>query len=123
MPEVTIQTFGNTTQIQLFLNGIEVISGGQEPHTSLQYDFNEIRVPTGFLDLEDVQTNPAKYIDYDYEAVLARIEELKAKLLEKDYVGTKIAMGRATREEYADVIAQCDAWADEINRLENGGVL
>lgn len=50
----------------------------------------------------------------------ARIAELHAKLKELDYIGVKIATGRATREEYADKIALMNAYANEINLLTNG---
>lgn len=50
----------------------------------------------------------------------ARIAELHAKLKELDYIGIKIATGRATREEYADKIALMNAYANEINLLTNG---
>ena len=39
----------------------------------------------------------------------------EAKLKEHDYVSAKIADGRATAEEYADVIAQKTVWAEEVN--------
>ena len=47
-----------------------------------------------------------------------RIAELHKKLEELDYVGVKIATGRATREEYADKIALMSAYARELNLLE-----
>ena len=37
------------------------------------------------------------------------------KLKEHDYVSAKIADGRATAEEYAEVIAQKNIWAKEVN--------
>lgn len=43
------------------------------------------------------------------------ILDREAKLREHDYVSAKIADGRATSEEYADVIAQKTVWADEVN--------
>ena len=46
-----------------------------------------------------------------------QIEELKQKLSDTDYIACKIAEGVATAEEYADVIAQRQAWREEINRL------
>ena len=52
------------------------------------------------------------------EKATARIGELKAKLSETDYVAAKIAEGAATREEYAAVLADRQAWRDEINQLE-----
>lgn len=54
------------------------------------------------------------------EAKEARINELKAKLSETDYVAAKIAEGAATKEEYASVLADRQAWRDEINALEGG---
>lgn len=52
------------------------------------------------------------------EAKKVRISELKAKLAETDYVAAKIAEGAATKEEYASVLADRQAWRDEINQLE-----
>ena len=49
-----------------------------------------------------------------------QIEDLKQKLSETDYIACKIAEGVATAEEYADVIAQRQAWREEINKLEGG---
>ena len=39
----------------------------------------------------------------------------EAKLKEHDYVSAKIADGRASAEEYADVIAKKTTWAEEVN--------
>ena len=47
-----------------------------------------------------------------------RIEELKTKLAETDYVVIKIAEGEATAEEYSEVLANRKAWRAEINELE-----
>lgn len=46
-----------------------------------------------------------------------RIDELQINLKRKDYIGVKIAMGRATKTEYRAEIDQCTAWAEEINTL------
>lgn len=48
----------------------------------------------------------------------ARINALRELLKRYDYIGTKIAMGRATREEYAEEIKQADEWAAELRILE-----
>lgn len=45
------------------------------------------------------------------------INDLQIELRKKDYIGTKIAMGRATKEEYATDIAKCDEWAAQIDAL------
>ena len=52
------------------------------------------------------------------ELKIQRIKELKQLLEDYDYIGTKIATGRGTREQYATEIAQMTVWADEINELE-----
>lgn len=54
------------------------------------------------------------------EIKAARIAELKAKLSATDYAVIKIAEGAATKEDYADLIAQRQAWRAEINELEGG---
>jgi len=46
-----------------------------------------------------------------------RIVVLKRQLAETDYVAAKIAEGSATKSEYADVIAQRQAWRKEISDL------
>jgi hypothetical protein len=47
-----------------------------------------------------------------------RIAELKRMLSETDYIVLKIAEGSATKKEYAEKIAQRQAWRTEINDLE-----
>ena len=51
--------------------------------------------------------------------IQVQINERKAKLAEYDYIGVKIAMGVATREEYAEQIAETERLRTEINELEN----
>ena len=48
-----------------------------------------------------------------------QIEQLKAELARYDYIGTKIAMGVATREEYADEIAHTEELRQQIRALES----
>lgn len=59
---------------------------------------------------EWVEYSPEEYAE-------GRISELKQLLADTDYIAAKIAEGAATREDYADVIAQRQAWRDEINAL------
>lgn len=61
---------------------------------------------------EWVEYTPEQYAE-------GRIAELKKMLADTDYIAAKIAEGAATREDYADVIAQRQAWRDEINELGN----
>ena len=48
-------------------------------------------------------------------ALASIILDREAKLKEHDYVSAKIADGRATAEEYAEVIASKNRWAEEVN--------
>ena len=47
-----------------------------------------------------------------------KIEALKRELREYDYIGTKIATGCATIEQYSNEIAHCEELRKEIRRLK-----
>lgn len=47
-----------------------------------------------------------------------RISRLKQQLSDTDYAVIKISEGAATPDEYAEAIAQRQAWRAEINQLE-----
>jgi len=51
----------------------------------------------------------------------AKVVVLRQQLADTDYIAAKIAEGSATKTEYADKIAQRQAWREEINRLEKKG--
>lgn len=51
------------------------------------------------------------------EEILSEIRALENLIQQHDYIGIKIAMGRATAEEYAEQIAESDAWAARISEL------
>ena len=53
------------------------------------------------------------------EKIQAEIRGLQNLLQQHDYIGAKIAMGRATVDEYADEIAQSNEWAAKINELQD----
>lgn len=46
------------------------------------------------------------------------ILDREAQLKAKDYIGTKIAMGVATREDYAGDIAKTEQWRADINAAQ-----
>ena len=48
-------------------------------------------------------------------ALASLILDREAKLKEHDYVSAKIADGRATSEEYANIILLKKQWSDDIN--------
>ncbi len=58
-------------------------------------------------------SKPQELINRERRSLLLR------QLEETDYIAAKIAEGAATKEEYADVIANRQKWRDEINLLEN----
>lgn len=51
------------------------------------------------------------------KALLSEKAELEAWLNSHDYVGVKIATGRASISEYADVIAEMNVKAERINEI------
>lgn len=46
------------------------------------------------------------------------VKDREAKLKEHDYASAKLADGRATKEEYAEVIEAKTRWSKEINDAE-----
>ena len=48
-----------------------------------------------------------------------QINSLKEELLKYDYIGVKIAMGVATKKEYAEQIAYTETIREQIRELEN----
>ena len=51
------------------------------------------------------------------DANAQKVIDLKKKLADTDYISAKIAEGSATKSEYADKIAERQAWRNEINTL------
>ena len=51
------------------------------------------------------------------QALLSEKAELETWLKAHDYIGVKIATGRATVEEYSDVIAEMTVKAERINEI------
>jgi hypothetical protein len=53
-----------------------------------------------------------------HQALEREIIGLKQMLAEYDYIGTKIATGVSTIDDYAEQIAQCEEWRARIRELE-----
>lgn len=51
------------------------------------------------------------------EQIEAEIRAVDQLMKANDYIGTKIAMGRATKEEYAKEIAELEKLAERKNEL------
>lgn len=61
---------------------------------------------------ELVEDNTPAWVDYQSE-----IDECKQRLAQTDYVIIKIAEGVATKDEYAEIIAERAALRERINSL------
>lgn len=62
---------------------------------------------------------PKPYEPTELEKKQQELWETEQKLRELDYIGVKIATGRATIEEYAEEIAEMSRLADKVNELRN----
>lgn len=65
-----------------------------------------------------LRTAEEKAPELERIATVQEIAELKAKLTATDYIAAKIAEGAATKEEYAEKLAERAAWRARINELE-----
>lgn len=66
----------------------------------------------------ELRTEEDKAPELAHIAAEQEISELKSKLAATDYIAAKIAEGAATREEYAEQIAQRADWRTRVNELE-----
>ena len=80
------------------------------PHTMTEYG----DLPEG-ASLERPEMTADEKAKADAET---EISTLEAQLAETDYVAAKIAEGVATKEDYAEVLAQRQAWRTRINELQ-----
>lgn len=63
------------------------------------------------------EPEPEPYVPTELEKKQQELWEAEQSLRELDYIGVKIATGRATIEEYADEIADMSRLADKVNKL------
>lgn len=82
---VQYQAVGDTDYIRLYVHeteGVDEIEQDGEiiSHPWYEYDFKEIAVPTGTLDIDEVKTDPESYLDYEPVAP-ATIEDLQTAIL------------------------------------------
>lgn len=69
-----------------------------------------------FENMTEEQMN--EYLNQQSKVV--EIESYKEELKKYDYIGVKIAMGVATKEEYAKEIAYTEELREKIRELEKG---
>lgn len=61
---------------------------------------------------------PEPYVPTELDKKRQELWEAEQWLRDHDYVGTKIATGRATIADYADVIAEMNVCADKVDALK-----
>lgn len=94
---------------------------GTENYLSLKSPLSDI---SGYTEITEEAFNATQQPHTPTEEELAeqaRLNEIyqcKARLRELDYIGVKIATGRATIDEYTEQIAEMQRLADRINELE-----
>ena len=67
----------------------------------------------------ELRTAEEKAPALERSAAVQEIADLKHKLAATDYIAAKIAEGAATREEYAEELAERASWRSRINELES----
>lgn len=77
------------------------------------YEYVEVEKEREYFSCEVIGTVDQKKV------IRNKIAQLKKKLTDLDYIGVKIATGRATREEYTEQIELMKVYANEINELES----
>jgi hypothetical protein len=63
------------------------------------------------------EPEPEPYVPTELEKKQQELWETEQRLRNLDYIGVKIATGRATIEEYAEEIAEMSRLADKVNQL------
>ena len=96
-PQMPVKTVAAGDKIYIFLclnetQGTETypdIGEGKTTETYYEYDYNEFCGKAEELDLEDIESNPEKYLDYEtkkepatkLDKALAKIEELEKQIV------------------------------------------
>ena len=76
----------------------------------------------GFVSYSDdgsVYQEPKPYIETEYDRLIKEKSELEQWLRDHDYIGTKIATGRASISDYQEEIALMIEKANRINEIDN----
>lgn len=109
----------NEQDEELTLDQCDLETGYLREETIIRPDAAPIDDVTKFAWADEDYETIQRYVAVpEKQRTTERIAQLKGLLRETDYVVIKIAEGAAAPEEYADVIAQRQAWRNEINQLE-----
>ena len=109
----------------LNLDNNYVLSIAHTPSDNIELDLSTIDLAYlnayQYLDGELVLDEVKKQAMIDEQSKQLKEDEiirLKRELTQYDYIGTKIAMGVATKEEYAEQIAYTETIREQIRQLE-----
>lgn len=104
---------------ELTLDQCDLTVGYLAEETVIRPDADPIDDVTKFAWADEDYETIQRYVALpEQQRVAERVAQLKGLLRDTDYTVIKIAEGAAALEEYAEVIAQRQAWRDEINKLE-----
>lgn len=102
-----------------------VLSIAHTPNDNIELDLSTIDLAYlnayQYLDGELILDETKKQAMIDEQSKQSKEQEiarLKFELTKYDYIGTKIAMGVATKEEYAEQIAYTETIREQIRKLE-----
>jgi polyhydroxyalkanoate synthesis regulator phasin len=97
-----------------------IISQAKQEKIELEFDCNiRTEEPKSYKDIV-FERNELEYTQNEVKNLEKKYKELwetESKLRALDYIGVKIATGRATIEEYAEEIAEMSRLADKVNQL------
>lgn len=102
-----------------------LLSIAHTPNDNIELDLSTIdlnylnayQLKKGKLVLDEVKKQ-AMVDEQTKQSKEDEIARLKTELTQYDYIGTKIAMGVATKEEYAEQIAYTETIREQIRQLE-----
>lgn len=90
MPQVDIKKLDSEYFIYIYLNERKVninYDSQAEPYSCFEYDYNEIRCGLDDIDIQDVTSNPTKYLNWQPPKELT-LEEEVSKLKEENQMLT-----------------------------------
>ena len=109
---------------KLILDENNYLKGFEKSYSADGYELKPTEMKLDYLNCyklvdDEIILDEEKYNTLvDTKAKENEIITLKSELATYDYIGTKIAMGVATKEEYADEIAYTETLRKKIRELE-----
>lgn len=109
---------------KLILDKNNYLIGFEKSYSEDGYELNPTEMKLDYLNCYKVSGNALVLDEEKYNALIdteskeEEIAKLKQELTQYDYIGTKIAMGVATKEDYADEIAHTEEIRKQIRILE-----